>query len=153
MSNDTLNKRKESIINGKTSLGIELGSTRIKAVLIDEDYEVIASGEYAWENEYIDEYWTYSLDDIWTGLQGSYSNMKKDVKDKYGVTITSIGSIGFSAMMHGYMAFNKKGDLLVPFRTWRNTSTGEASKVLMDLFKYNIPLRWSVAHLYQAILN
>lgn len=153
MSNDTLNKRKESIINGKTSLGIELGSTRIKAVLIDEDYEVIASGEYAWENEYIDEYWTYSLDDIWTGLQGSYSNMKKDVKDKYGVTITSIGSIGFSAMMHGYMAFNKEGDLLVPFRTWRNTSTGEASKVLMDLFKYNIPLRWSVAHLYQAILN
>lgn len=153
VSNDILNKRKESIINGKTSLGIELGSTRIKAVLIDENYEPIASGEYAWENDYIDNYWTYSLDDIWAGLQGSYKDMKNDVKEKYGVTLTTIGSIGFSAMMHGYMAFNKDGELLVPFRTWRNTTTGEASKELMDLFNYNIPLRWSIAHLYQAILN
>ena len=153
MSNDILNKRKESILNGKTSLGIELGSTRIKAILIDENFETIANGEHAWENAYINNHWTYSLEDVWTGLQNSYSNMKKDVADKYGITITNIGSIGLSAMMHGYMAFNKEGDLLVPFRTWRDTTTGQAAKELTELLQYNIPIRWSVSHLYQAILN
>ena len=153
MNSSTINRRKDSILNGRTSLGIELGSTRIKAVLIDENSKPIASGEYDWENSLVDNYWTYSLDDIWKGLQASYSNMKKDVKEQYGVTLTKIGAIGFSAMMHGYMAFDKDGELLVPFRTWRNTSTGLASKELTNLFQYNIPLRWSVAHLYQAMLN
>ncbi len=153
LSDNSINKRKESILNGKTSLGIELGSTRIKAVLIDEACKPIASGEYAWENKFTDNFWTYSLDDIWLGLQGSYKQMKDDVKEQYGVTLTTIGSVGFSAMMHGYMVFNKDEELLVPFRTWRNTTTTEASKELIELFQYNIPLRWSIAHLYQAILN
>lgn len=144
------NNIKESILNGKTSLGIELGSTRIKAVLIDETYEPIASGEYAWDNRLIDNVWTYSLEDIWKGLAGSYKSMKEDVKDKYGITIENIGSIGISAMMHGYMAFNKE-ELLVPFRTWRNTMTTEAAKELTELFQYNIPVRWSISHLYHAI--
>ena len=153
MDNNTINKRKESILNGKTSLGVELGSTRIKAILIDENFTSIASGEHDWENSLIDDYWTYSLEDIWTGLQDSYSNLKKDVKEKYDINLTNIGSIGFSAMMHGYMAFNKDDELLVPFRTWRNTSTGPAAEELTSLFNYNVPQRWSIAHLYQAILN
>jgi len=144
---------KNSIINGKTVLGIELGSTRIKAVLIDEDNTPIASGSHDWENSYIDNIWTYSLEDVWKGIQGSYSNMAKDVKEKYGVTLNTIGAIGFSAMMHGYMVFNKDGELLVPFRTWRNTITEKASEELTKLFNYHIPQRWSIAHLYQAILN
>ena len=148
-----INKRKEAILNGRTSLGIEMGSTRIKAILIDEDFTPIAQGEHEWENSYIDNIWTYSLEEVWAGVQESYHNMKKDVQNQYGVTITTIGSIGFSAMMHGYIVFNKEDELLVPFRTWRNTTTGEASKKLIELFQYNIPLRWSIAHLYQAILN
>lgn len=148
-----INKRKEAIINGKTTLGIELGSTRIKAVLMGEDYAPIATGEHDWENRYVDNIWTYTLEDIWEGVQGSYKNLAEKVKKQYGVTITTIGAIGFSAMMHGYMAFNKAGDILVPFRTWRNTITGPASDKLTDLFQYNIPQRWSIAHLYQAILN
>lgn len=144
---------KEVIESGRAVLGIELGSTRIKAVLIGEDHTPIASGDHGWENRLEDGNWTYSLDDIWTGLQDSYKNLAADVREKYGVTLKKIGSIGFSAMMHGYMAFDKDGELLVPFRTWRNCTTGPAAEKLIDLFQYNIPLRWSIAHLYQAVLN
>ena len=144
---------KEGIEKGNTSLGIELGSTRIKAVLIGEDHTPIASGSHDWENRYVDHIWTYTLDDIWNGIRDCYSKMAADVKETYGVTLTTIGSIGFSAMMHGYMAFDKDGKLLVPFRTWRNTITGPASEKLTQVFRYNVPQRWSIAHLYQAILN
>ncbi|MEN8702362.1 xylulokinase [Bacillus infantis] len=143
----------QAIAEGTTSLGIELGSTRIKAVLIDSSFETIASGSYEWENCLEDGYWTYNLVDIITGLQAAYSEMKLDVERNYGITIRKIGSIGFSAMMHGYMAFDKTGELLVPFRTWRNSTTGAAAKELTDIFQFNIPERWSIAHLYQAILN
>lgn len=148
-----MNDVKNAIIGGKTALGIEFGSTRIKAVLIGEDNLPIASGSYDWENRYINNIWTYSLEDIWTGVQDSYKKMADDVKQQYGVTIQTIGAIGFSGMMHGYMVFNKDGDLLVPFRTWRNTITAKASEELTKLFNYHIPQRWSTAHLYQAILN
>ena len=153
MDRSSMEERKEAIRNGRTTLGIELGSTRIKAVLMDEHYAPVAVGNHDWENRYIDNIWTYTLEDIWEGVQGSYRNMAEDVKNRYGVTITTIGAIGFSAMMHGYMAFNKDGKILVPFRTWRNTITGAASEKLTKLFEYNIPQRWSIAHLYQAILN
>lgn len=148
-----MSNQKECIENGKTVLGIEFGSTRIKAVLIDEDHHPIASGDHEWENRLENGIWTYSLEDIWNGLQDSYQNMVTDVWNRYGTTVKTIGAIGFSAMMHGYMAFDKEGTLLVPFRTWRNGITEEASKALTELFRYNIPQRWSIAHLYQAILN
>jgi len=144
---------KQAITEGTTSLGIEFGSTRIKAVLIDQRFETIASGSYEWENRLEDGFWTYNLVDIITGLQAAYSDMKQEVERKYGVTIRKIGSIGFSAMMHGYMAFDKTGELLVPFRTWRNSTTGVAAKELTGKFQFNIPERWSIAHLYQAIIN
>lgn len=144
---------KEIIESGKAFLGIEFGSTRIKAVLIDEEHNPIASGSHTWENRYENGLWTYSLDDIWTGLQDSYRDMAENVQKEYGVTIKKLGAIGFSAMMHGYMAFDKEGKLLAPFQTWRNSNTGKASEVLVDLFQYNIPLRWSIAHLYQCILD
>ena len=144
---------KETIENGKAVLGIEFGSTRIKAVLIDEAHNPIASGDHVWENRLDNGIWTYTLDDIWTGLRDSYQKMAADVKEKYGVTLKKIGAIGFSAMMHGYMAFDKEGNLLVPFRTWRNSITGPSAEALTELFQYNIPQRWSIAHLYQAILN
>lgn len=146
-------QRKESIRTGKTVLGIELGSTRIKAVLIGEDHAPIAAGSHDWENQLVDGVWTYSLDAIWTGIQDAYRDMAREVKAQYGETITAVGAIGFSAMMHGYMAFDKTGEILVPFRTWRNTITGEASETLTELFQYPVPQRWSIAHLYQAILN
>ena len=149
----SVNEAKTAILNNKTALGIEFGSTRIKAVLVDDKYNPIASGSYEWENRYENGVWTYSLDDIHKGLQGSYSDLVKDVQEKYGVELTSVGALGISAMMHGYMPFDKEGNLLVPFRTWRNNITGEASEKLMELFQYNIPQRWSIAHLYQAILN
>lgn len=145
--------QKEAIAAGKTSLGIEFGSTRIKAVLIGEDNAPLASGSHEWENQYENGIWTYSLDAIWNGLQDCYRDLAQDVKKTYGVELTAIGSIGFSAMMHGYMAFDKNGELLVPFRTWRNTITEAAAKKLTEEFHYNIPERWSIAHLYQAILN
>jgi sugar (pentulose or hexulose) kinase len=148
-----INNIKNAIAIGKTVLGIELGSTRIKAVLIGEDNTPIASGSHDWENQYVNNVWTYSLEAVWAGVQDSYKNMAQDVKEKYGVTLETIGAIGFSAMMHGYMAFNKEGELLVPFRTWRNTITEKASEELTKLFNYHIPQRWSIAHLYQAILN
>lgn len=144
---------KELIESGKAVLGIEFGSTRIKAVLVDEENNPIASGSHEWENRYENNIWTYSLEDIWTGLQDCYSDLLKDVNEQYGVTIKKLGAIGFSAMMHGYMVFDKNDELLVPFRTWRNTITGPASEALTELFRYHIPQRWSIAHLYQAILN
>lgn len=144
---------KKQIEEGKAVLGIEFGSTRIKAVLIDEEHHPIASGSHEWENQLVDGVWTYSIDAIWKGLQDCYQDMKKDVQEKYGVKVTKLAAIGFSAMMHGYMAFDKDDKILVPFRTWRNAITEEASEKLTDLFRYNIPQRWSVAHLYQAILN
>lgn len=144
---------KECIANGKSVLGIEFGSTRIKAVLIDENNKPIASGAHDWENRLENGIWTYSLDDIWTGLQDCYKKLTEDVEAQYGEKLTKIGAIGFSAMMHGYMAFNEKDELMVPFRTWRNTITEEASVKLTELFQYHIPQRWTIAHLYQAILN
>lgn len=138
---------------GKAMLGIEFGSTRIKAVLIDEKHNPIASGSHEWENQLVDGIWTYSIDMIWAGLQNCYQDLLQDVKDKYDTTITKLAAIGFSAMMHGYMAFDKNDEILVPFRTWRNAITEQASEELTELFRYNIPQRWSIAHLYQAILN
>jgi sugar (pentulose or hexulose) kinase len=147
------NEIKKAIESGKTALGIELGSTRIKAVLIAEDHSPIASGSHEWENQYENGVWTYSMEAVWNGLQDCYRNLSKEVSEKYGVTLSTVGSIGFSAMMHGYMAFDKDGNHLVPFRTWRNTITGQAAEKLTDVFQFNIPQRWSIAHLYQAILN
>ena len=147
------NDIRKAIENGQTVLGIEFGSTRIKAVLIGEDHSLIASGSYDWENQYENGIWTYSLDEVWKGLQESYRKLSSEVADKYNAPLKKIGAIGFSAMMHGYMAFDKDGNLLVPFRTWRNTITGQAAEELTELFQFNIPQRWSIAHLYQAILN
>lgn len=144
---------KETIASGKSVLGIEFGSTRIKAVLVDENNKPIASGAHDWENRLENGIWTYSLDDIWNGLQDCYKKLAEDVQAQYGEKLTKIGAIGFSAMMHGYMAFNEKDELMVPFRTWRNTITEEASNKLTALFNYHIPQRWTIAHLYQAILN
>ena len=144
---------KNTIVNGKAVLGIEFGSTRIKAVLVDENNMPIASGDHDWENRLENGVWTYTLEDIWTGLQDCYQKMTEDVKEKYGVAVEKLAAIGFSAMMHGYLAFDKEGNLLVPFRTWRNTITQEASEVLTKVFNFHVPQRWSIAHLYQAILN
>jgi sugar (pentulose or hexulose) kinase len=144
---------RQAIASGGTALGIEFGSTRIKAVLIGEDHTPIASGSYGWENQYEDGIWTYSLEDVWTGLQASYRELADDVLERYGIPLTTIGAIGFSGMMHGYLVFDADDELLVPFRTWRNTITGQAAEQLMALFDFNIPQRWSIAHLYQAILN
>ncbi|OQY32961.1 MAG: ATPase [Spirochaetaceae bacterium 4572_59] len=143
----------KSIKNGDAVIGIEMGSTRIKAILIGEDKNPLASGGFGWENSQLDGIWTYSLDQVWTGVQASYAALVDDVKEKYGVALTELKSFGFSGMMHGYLAFDKEGKQLVPFRTWRNNFTGQASKELTDLFQYPIPQRWSVAHLHQAILN
>lgn len=146
-------RRIACLTEGRTVLGIEFGSTRIKAVLIDETHEPIAVGSHDWENRLENKIWTYSLEDIWNGLRDSYRNMAEAVERQYGVPLTRIGAMGFSGMMHGYMAFDEEGNLLVPFRTWRNTMTGEASQRLSDEFGFQIPQRWSIAHLYQAILN
>ena len=147
------NDTQKAIESGKTALGIEFGSTRIKAVLIGEDHLPVASGSYEWENRYENGIWTYSLDDVWMGLQESYRNLRDQVFEKYNTSLQTAGAIGFSGMMHGYLAFAKDGSLLVPFRTWRNTITGQAAETLTDLFQFNIPQRWSIAHLYQAMLN
>ncbi len=143
----------KAIQDGKTFLGLEFGSTRIKAVLVDESHEPVAMGTWDWENSLADNIWTYSLEDIWKGLQGCYKSLAEDVRERYGVTLTKLAALGFSGMMHGYMAFDAAGELLVPFRTWRNTMTEEACRKLTPLFQFNIPQRWSIAHLYQAILN
>ena len=144
---------KSTIETGKAILGIELGSTRIKAVLIDQENKPIAQGSHSWENQLVDGLWTYSLDAIWHGLQDCYADLRANVQKQYGIEIESLAAMGVSAMMHGYMAFNEKAEILAPFRTWRNTNTGRAAAELSELFVYNIPLRWSISHLYQAILN
>ena len=144
---------KTTIAGGRAILGIEFGSTRIKAVLIDGENRPIASGVHDWENQLVDGLWTYGIDAIWQGLRDCYANLRENVVRDYGVEIESLAAIGVSAMMHGYMPFDDKGEILVPFRTWRNTNTARAAAVLSDLFVYNIPLRWSISHLYQAILD
>ncbi|MDQ0363189.1 xylulokinase [Breznakia pachnodae] len=149
----SIEKIKEQIIEGEIVLGIELGSTRIKAVLIDVNHTPIAKGNYEWKSQYINDIFTYSLDDIWKGIQSCYKSLKDNVKEEYGVIIRKIASIGISGMMHGYMVFDKDDRLLVPFRTWQNTTTECASKKLTKLFDYKIPQRWCISHLYQAILN
>ena len=141
------------IRNGQAFLGIELGSTRIKAVLIGDDYTPIASGAHDWENRLEDGVWTYHLNDVWTGVQNSFRKLSEDVNRRYGVPLTTVRGMGISAMMHGYLVFDKNGDQLVPFRTWRNTMTEQAAALLTEKFNFNIPQRWSIAYLYQAILN
>jgi len=143
----------EKIRAGKTSLGIEFGSTRIKAVLIDDTYRTIASGDYGWASHLEHGLWSYTVEEIWKGLQTAYAEMAGDVEAAYGEKLTHIGHIGFSAMMHGYLAFDEAGELLVPVRTWQNTNTHEAHEKLSELFQYNIPERWSIAHLYQCVLD
>ena len=144
---------KQAIIENKTSLGIELGSTRIKAVLIDDNFSPVAQGSHDWENKLEDGVWTYHINDAWTGLQNCFKNLALNVKNRYGIALSSVGAIGISAMMHGYLVFDKNSDQLVPFRTWRNTITEKAAVLLTEKFKFNIPQRWSIAHLYQAVLN
>ncbi|MCR4563545.1 MAG: ATPase [Clostridiales bacterium] len=146
-------KTAEKIKNGETFIGIEFGSTRIKAVLTDEKCTPLASGSFTWENELVDGIWTYSLDSIIKGLQVCFSSLKSNVREEYNMPLVTAGAIGISAMMHGYMAFDKNDELLVPFRTWRNTITAKASEKLSGEFGFNIPERWSIAHLYQEILN
>lgn len=143
---------KQTIESGRAILGIEFGSTRIKAVLIDGDNNPIAQGSHEWENQLVDGLWTYSIEAIWYGLQDCYADLRANVKKLYDTEIEILAGIGISAMMHGYMAFNDKDEILVPFRTWRNTNTAQAAAELSELFVYNIPLRWSISHLYQAIL-
>ncbi|MGX7198701.1 xylulokinase [Enterococcus nangangensis] len=134
-------------------LGIEFGSTKIKALLLDENQQVIASGDHGWENQLKDGFWTYDLTDVVTGLQDCYGQIKQTYQEKFNQPLTQLAGLGISAMMHGYLAFNAQDELLVPFRTWRNTTTGEASRALSAAFHYNVPERWSIAHLYQALLN
>ena len=137
----------------KKILGIELGSTRIKSVLIDENAFVLAQGSYSWENVLNDGYWSYSLEEVEKGLQTSFSELKADYKEKYNEELIELSAIGISAMMHGYLAFDKDDNLLVPFRTWRNTNTERSASELSQLFSFNIPMRWSVSHYYQAVLD
>ena len=144
---------KSIIESGKAILGIEFGSTRIKAVLIDNENKPIAQGSHEWENQLVDGLWTYSIEAIWAGLQDCYADLRKNVKAEYDCEIKQLAAIGISAMMHGYMAFDKEQNILVPFRTWRNTNTAKAAAELSELFHFNIPLRWSISHVYQAILN
>lgn len=149
----SISNAKKAIENGNTTLGIEFGSTRIKAVLIDEDHTAIAVGSHEWENRYENGVWTYDLDEIWAGLQACYADLQQQVYDQYDTPIETLAALGFSGMMHGYMPFDANENLLVPLRTWRNTTTGPAAEALTELFQFNIPLRWSIAHVYQAILN
>ncbi len=143
----------KAIETGKTVLGIELGSTRIKAVLIGVDHTPIASGSHEWENRYEQGVWTYSLESAWAGLQDCYRSLAADVQARYHLPLQKVGALGFSGMMHGYLVFDQAGTLLAPFRTWRNTITAQAAEKLTDLFQFNIPQRWSIAHLYQSILD
>ncbi len=140
-------------IGSNAFLGIELGSTRIKAVLIDENGKVLASGSHSWENRLENGLWTYDLSDVWTGIQSAYKNLNERIEKEYGEKLTTVRAMGFSAMMHGYLPFNEKGEQVCAFRTWRNTNTTEAAAKLLPVFDFNIPERWSIAHLYQAMLN
>ena len=144
---------RDAITGGQTSLGIELGSTRIKLCLVDSGASVLAVGSHDWENQLVDGVWTYSLESVWSGIRAAYADLASDAERKHGVRPAAFRAIGVSAMMHGYLPFDADGELLVPFRTWRNTSTGAASAELSDLFGVNIPLRWSIAHLHQAVLD
>lgn len=145
--------KKLAIAEGKTFLGIELGSTRIKAVLIDEDFTVLAKGSHSWENKLEKGYWTYALEDIHKGLKACYASLCDDIQTRYDRKLTTIGAMGISAMMHGYLAFDENDTLLTPFRTWRNTTTAQAAAKLTEALHFNIPQRWSIAHLYQAVLD
>lgn len=140
------------IKQGKAFLGIELGSTRVKAVLTGPDHQLLAAGDAWWENKQIDGVWTYGMDDVWSSLRAAYSSLSQAVWEQYGVRIKNLGALGISAMMHGYLVFGEDGQLLAPFRTWRNTMTGQAAEELSELFHFHVPQRWSVAHLYQSIL-
>ena len=142
-----------AVAEGHTSLGVEFGSTNIKACLIGPHHQVLATGNHGWENQFVDRLWTYSEEAIWTGLQAAVASLMADVKKRHGVTLTRIGALGFSAMMHGYLPFDANGKLLVPFRTWRNTNTERAAAELTKTLGFNFPLRWSASHLYQAILD
>ena len=153
MARNRESKEAVEILEGRASLGIELGSTRIKAVLIGEDHAPLASGNYDWENKLEGGYWTYDLDDVWTGLRQSYIELARDVKERYGVTLKRLKGFGVSGMMHGYLVFDDENRQLVPFRTWRNTNTEKAAAELTQLLGFNIPIRWNVSHLYQAVLN
>ncbi|MBO4408088.1 MAG: ATPase, partial [Clostridiales bacterium] len=144
---------KDIIANGSTCLGIEFGSTRIKAVLTDLDGKVLAIGFHDWENSLVDGIWTYSETEIYEGLRSCYKSLKDEVKKQYDVTLTSVGCIGISAMMHGYIALDKDDKMLAPFQTWRNSNTGAAADTLTELFNFNIPLRWTISHIYQRILD
>lgn len=144
---------KHSVLDGETILGIELGSTRIKAVLIGPDHTPIASGAHDWSSRLENGVWTYHMDDVWTGIQDAYAKLSADVSAKYGVSLSRVAALGVSGMMHGYLPFDKAGRQLAPFRTWRNTTTEVAARELTGLLGFNIPQRWSAAHLYQAILN
>ncbi|NJP39728.1 ATPase [Oscillospiraceae bacterium HV4-5-C5C] len=149
----TIEEMTTALNQGDTALGIELGSTRIKAVLLGPDQQPIAQGSSSWENQYKQGLWTYDLTDAWSGLQQAYAKLRQNVREQYGVSLRKIGALGISAMMHGYLPFDSAGRLLMPFRTWRNTNTGPAAAALSELFDFNIPLRWSIAHLEQAMLN
>ena len=144
---------KNSILCADTSLGIELGSTRIKGILVDENNEVIASGGYSWENKLENGIWTYHLNDVWTGMRECYRTLAEDVRNKYDIELTTVGAMGISGMMHGYLVFDREGRQLADFRTWRNTVTERSAAELSELFGFNIPQRWSIAHLDRAILN
>jgi sugar (pentulose or hexulose) kinase len=153
MASPTAKGVRDTIADRRTALGIELGSTRIKAVLTGSDHAPVAVGSHDWENQFVDRTRTYSLEAVWAGLQDCYAAIAEQVRQRYDAELTSVGALGVSAMMHGYLALDADGELLTPFRTWRNTNTGEAAERLSGLFGHNIPHRWSVAHLYQAILN
>ena len=144
---------KAAILEGRTALGIEFGSTRIKAVLVDEANQPIAIGTHDWENSYVDGHWTYGEDEIWAGLASCYASLKADVRERYGVTLTKLGALGISGMMHGYLPFDAEGNLLVPFRTWRDTTTTKAAHELTELLNFHTPERWSISHIYQAVLD
>src|SRR3954467_4348138 len=143
----------EAITGGRTALGIELGSTRIKAVLVGPDHAPLAVGSHDWENQFVDRLWTFLLGAVWAGVQRCFGALAEDVRPRHGVELSTVGALGVSAMMHGYLAFDVDGELLTPFRTWRNTNTGRSAERLSAEFGVNIPHRWSVAHLYQAILD
>ena len=145
--------QENAIRRGECCLGIELGSTRIKAVLIDETHAPAAMGVHDWENRLENGVWTYHMEDVWQGIQDAFADLRANVKQQYGVELTRLAGIGVSAMMHGYLPFDAQGKLLTPFRTWRNTMTAKAAEDLTELFQFNVPQRWSIAHLYQAILN
>ena len=149
----TTEQIKAFIAEGKAVLGIEFGSTRIKGVLTDENHSILAVGIHDWENAYVDGLWTYSEDAIMTGLKSCYGSLRDDVMSKYGIKLEKLAALGISGMMHGYIPLDENGNLLAPFRTWRNTNTAQAAEKLSDLFDFNIPMRWSISHIYQAVLN